>query len=86
VPSRPELQLGFSAASPVQAFDRHFGLRPADAQGRDVLFDTTQICGTNPAATVHLRQAYEWLASRRELIFDVLAEVAAARLRSSLRL
>jgi hypothetical protein len=74
-------RLGFTRGyTQSQAFVNHFG-RNARIQpsGRDLIFDTAQIAGTNAAGERYTyAQAYEWLGfTARARIFALLDEVVA---------
>jgi hypothetical protein len=75
------LQLGFARGFvQSQAFAHHFGkdalIRP---KGKDLLFDTSQIAGTNAAGQkATFDDEYKWSGfTARQRIFEILDEVAA---------
>ena len=73
------LELGFTRGfTQSQAFVHHFGLKALiRPKGRELLFDTSQVSGTNNAGHKYTFQdEYEWLGfTARAKIFAVLNEV-----------
>jgi len=75
------LSIGFTRGfTQSQAFTRHFGvdarIRPL---GDELLFDTSQICGTNAAGVQSTyEELYRWSGfTARQMIFDLLDEALA---------
>jgi len=77
--SKEGLELGFTRGfTQSQAFVHHFGLKALiQPKAKTLLFDTTQISGTNAAGRSYtFAQEYEWLGfTAREKIFGLLNEV-----------
>jgi phospholipase D-like protein len=78
----PTMELGFTRGyTQSQAFVNHFGLKALiRPKGRDLLFDTSAIAGTNAAGTAYTyAEEYEWLGfTAREKIFGLVREVLAS--------
>lgn len=76
---KKRLELGFARGfTQSQAFVHHFGLKALiRPDGKELLFDTSQVSGTSPAGTPYtFADEYDWLGfTARERIFDVLNSV-----------